>query len=216
MTAKGKTMVYWSVGIVTTLVGLWAGYTQLYEGNLGQPAYSVLRTEGDIEIRLYEPFVIASTSPRESGDPGLRNGFRILAGYIFGGNQPGESIAMTAPVLQQNAPGESIPMTAPVLQSSDEMRMAFVMPAGRTVDSLPVPDNEAVNLSNVEWGEVAAIRFSGRGKQERFRNAEAELRTGVRAAGRTARGPALYAQYNSPSAFPPLRRNEVLLPLESQ
>ena len=216
MPAKGKTMVYWSVGIITALVGLWAGYTQLYEGNLGQPSYRVVDTQGDIEIRQYEPFVIASTSPRGDGDPGLRNGFRILAGYIFGGNQPGESIAMTAPVLQQNEPGESIPMTAPVLQSSDEMRMAFVMPAGRTVDSLPTPDNDAVNLSNVEWGEVAAIRFSGRGKQHRFEKAEAALRAEVNAAGRAARGPALYAQYNSPSAFPPLRRNEVLLPLQSR
>ena len=216
MPKRVEEMVYWSVGIVTTLIGLWAGYTQLYEGGLGQPTYRVLSSQGDMEIRAYEPFVIASTSPRGSGDPGLRNGFRILAGYIFGGNKPGESIAMTAPVLQQNASGESIPMTAPVLQSTDAMRMAFVMPAGRSVDSLPTPDNDAVKLSDVDWGEVAAIRFSGRGKQERFQKAEAALRAEVTAAGREARGPALYAQYNSPSAFPPLRRNEVLLPLASQ
>ena len=208
-------MVYWTVGVVATVIGLWAGYTQLYEGSLGQPSYTVLKNQGNIEFRAYEPFVIASTTPSGNGDPGLRNGFRTLAGYIFGGNEPGESIAMTAPVLQQNQPGESLPMTAPVLQSSDDMRMAFVMPAGRSVESLPIPKDNAVTLSDVEWGEVAAIRFSGRGKQQRFETAEKELRSAVKAAGRTVRGPALYAQYNSPSAFPPMRRNEVLIPLTS-
>ena len=216
MPTRGRTVVYWSVGIVASLVGLWAGYTQLYEGGLGQPSYRVVTAQDDVEFRRYEPFVIASTTPSGNGDPGLRNGFRTLARYIFGGNEPGESIAMTAPVLQQNEPGESLPMTAPVLQSSDGMCMAFVMPADRTVESLPLPKDSAVQLSNVEWGEVAAIRFSGRGKQHRFEAAEGELRAAVKAAGRTARGPALYAQYNSPSAFPPLRRNEVLIPIKPQ
>ena len=96
------------------------------------------------------------------------------------------------------------------------MRMAFVMPLGRTVESLPAPNNDAVSFSEVDWGEVAAIRFAGRGKQKRFQDAEVTLRKAVEAAGKMAKGPALYAQYNSPSAFPPMRRNEVLLPLQTQ
>ena len=212
----GRKMLYWTLGIAGSLVALWAGYTQLYEGNLGQPSYRVLEQAEGIEFRQYEPFVIASTVQTEQGDPGLRNGFRVLAGYIFGGNQPNESIAMTAPVLQQNQKGESIPMTAPVIQDDSAMRMAFVMPAGRSVDSLPTPNSDAVSFSEVEWGEVAAIRFAGRGKQKRFKEAEATLRQALEAAGRTPKGPALYAQYNSPSAFPPMRRNEVLLPLQTQ
>ena len=50
-------------------------------------------------------------------------------------------------------------------------------------------------------------------KQEKFEKAEAYLRAALIKAGKVAAGPALYAQYNSPSAFPPLRRNEVLIPL---
>ncbi len=212
----GRKMLVWTVGIAGSLVALWAGYTQLYEGNLGQPSYQVVVQKEGVEFRRYEPFVIASTQPDGTGDPGLRNGFRVLAGYIFGGNQPGESIAMTAPVLQQNKTGESLPMTAPVLQDAEQMRMAFVMPAGRSVESLPTPNNDAVSFSEVDWGDVAAIRFAGRGKQARFQEAETALRAAVEAAGRSPKGPALYAQYNSPSAFPPMRRNEVLLPLLSQ
>ena len=98
---------------------------------------------------------------------------------------------MTAPVLQQDAPGESLPMTAPVLQSGDSMRMAFVMPAERTIDDLPIPNNADVTLSDVDWGEVAAIRFAGRGKQARFQEAEAELRAVLKSQQRTPAGPAL-------------------------
>jgi hypothetical protein len=31
----------------------------------------------------------------------MRNGFRIVAGYIFGGNKKKKNIAMTAPVVAQ-------------------------------------------------------------------------------------------------------------------
>jgi hypothetical protein len=206
-------MLYWTMGIAASLLGLWAGYTQLYENTLGQPEYEVLSRSDGIEFRQYQPFVIASTTPKQDGKTGLSSGFRVLAGYIFGGNQPGESLAMTAPVLQQNEPGESLPMTAPVLQGADDMRMAFVMPANRSLTDLPTPNSDAVELSEVAWGEVAAIRFAGRGKQERFQQAENTLRTALETQGRTAKGAALYAQYNSPGAFPPLRRNEVLIPL---
>jgi len=209
-------VLIWTAGTVVGLIGLWAGYTQVYEGNLGQPSYAVTHQQNGIEFRQYEPFVIASTAPEAAGNQGLRKGFRVLAGYIFGGNKPGESIAMTAPVLQQNTTGESLPMTAPVIQDPTSMHMAFVMPAGRSVEDLPTPNSAQVSLHDVDWGEVAAIRFAGRGKQTKFIDAEAALRDAIVSAGRTARGPAFYAQYNSPSAFPPMRRNEVLLPLEAQ
>jgi len=209
-------MVYWTLGVVASVVGLWAGYTQFYEGNLGQPDYSVIERQDDIEFRRYTPFIVASTQLGKTGDQGLSSGFRVLAGYIFGGNQPGEKIAMTAPVLQQNTEGESLPMTAPVLVSGEGMRMAFVMPEGRSIDDLPRPNSEKVSLTTIDWGEVAALRFTGRGKQTRFQSAEVKLRERLKALDRTPSGPALYAQYNSPSAFPPLRRNEVLIPLASK
>ena len=208
-----KPMVAWTFGIVASLLSAWAGYTHLYEGRLDQPQYTVLQENRDVEFRQFDPFVIASVLPEQDGEQGLSSGFRQLAGYIFGGNSKEESMAMTAPVLQQTTPGESLPMTAPVLQSPDSMRMAFVMPDGRTVNDLPIPNSAAVQLSVVDWGEAAVLQFSGRGKQNRFQSAENALREILVEQERTPAGPALYAQYNSPGAFPPLRRNEVIIPL---
>ena len=206
-------MLAWILGTLVVLLVSWIAYTVLYEGGLGQPEYAVVGEREGVEFRQYKPFVIASTAMAGEGDPGLRGAFPVLAGYIFGGNTPGEELAMTAPVLQQDAPGESLPMTAPVLQTTGGKRMAFVMPANRTLEDLPRPNSDKVRLSTVDWGEVAAIAFSGRGRQARFREAEAQLRGVLERSGRAASGPAVYAQYNSPSAFPPLRRNEVLIPL---
>lgn len=206
-------MLYWLIGGAVVLLCAWIGYTVLYEGRLGQPEYAVIEEREGVEFRRYAPFVIASTSMVGQGDPGLRRAFPVLAGYIFGGNTPGENLAMTAPVLQQAPSGESLPMTAPVLQSSEGQRMAFVMPANRSLDDLPIPDSEQVSLSQVDWGEAAALSFYGRGEQQRFHEVERQLREVLKRAGRAPAGPALYAQYNSPGAFPPLRRNEVILPL---
>ena len=120
-------ILYWTFGTAAVLVGIWGGYTVIAEGGLEEPDYSVIEQMKAGEIRQYRPFIVAQTEPSVSGMPGLREGFRVLAGYIFGGNRPNESMPMTAPVLQQNKAGESLPMTAPVLSQANEMAMAFVM-----------------------------------------------------------------------------------------
>lgn len=206
-------MVYWILAICASVIGIWAGYTQFYEGGLGQPNYKILQHHHGVEFRHYEPFITASTQPNQSGRPGLRTGFRVLANYIFGGNKPGESLAMTAPVLQQDGTDETLSMTTSLLTSNEGMTMAFVMPCDKALQDLPTPNNSSIQLTQVDWGDVVAIRFSGHGKQHRFQSKEEELRRILASSQFEPIGPAVYAQYNSPRAFPPLRRNEVLIPI---
>jgi hypothetical protein len=73
------------------------------------PAYRVAQRDGDIEIREYPALVAAEVSVGGERDTAVREGFRLLAGYIFGGNDGGRRIAMTAPVMQQPQPGTRIP-----------------------------------------------------------------------------------------------------------
>ena len=56
-------MMVWTVGVVASVIGLWAGYTHLYEGGLGQPDYRLIQQEDGVEFREYQPFIIASTTP---------------------------------------------------------------------------------------------------------------------------------------------------------
>ena len=207
-------MLAWLAGLLVLALTLWVAYTYFFEGRLAQPSYTVVEDLADIEIRHYQPFNIASTQSSEDGESGLRSGFRVLANYIFGGNEPGESMAMTAPVLQESADGEALPAGPASEKAPGRMRMAFVMAADRGLSDLPTPTDSSVSLHRVDWGYVAALRYRGWTDQEEFREVEARLRATLKRHGIKTRGAALYAQYNSPYAFPLLRRNEVLIPVD--
>ena len=67
--------------------------------NVEDYQYEVLATYPNFEIRKYKKAIFSSVDMRTDGyESTSRSGFRILAGYIFGGNETGEQIAMTSPV----------------------------------------------------------------------------------------------------------------------
>ena len=52
------------------------------------PEYKVLKTIEDVEIRLYPNMIVAKTAlSGNSFDKQGSDGFRTIAGYIFGGNE---------------------------------------------------------------------------------------------------------------------------------
>lgn len=85
-----------------------------------EPAFSVVVQEGAFEVRDYPALVAAEVSVAGGRDEASNAGFRLLAGYIFGGNTRRQSIAMTAPVVQERATSGTIAMTAPVTQSGSD------------------------------------------------------------------------------------------------
>ncbi|MGA9601454.1 MAG: heme-binding protein, partial [Methylocystis sp.] len=81
----------------------------------GAKIYS-LPPRGDCEVRDYQAAVAAEVTVVGDQHAAARKGFRLLAGYIFGGNTRRQSIPITAPVAQERA-NEKIAMTAPVTQT---------------------------------------------------------------------------------------------------
>lgn len=80
------------------------------------PRYSVIERNGNIEVRNYKEALIAEVEVVGDRDKAINEGFRILAGYIFGNNLSKEKISMTTPVSQSKI-NEKIAMTTPVVQS---------------------------------------------------------------------------------------------------
>merc|ERR1712179_502806 len=85
-----------------------------------KPKYTVMARattkSHQVELRVYEPMIIAEVEiETERKSYATSQGFRILAGYIFGGNTKRQSVDMTAPVQSQN-----IDMTAPVQSRKSE------------------------------------------------------------------------------------------------
>ncbi len=61
-----------------------------------EPKYAVSIHEGAYEVRDYRAAIAAEVSVTVDQTAAARKGFRLLAGYIFGGNRRHQSIAMTA------------------------------------------------------------------------------------------------------------------------
>lgn len=178
-----------------------------------EPSFTVARRLGPtIELRRYEPMVVAETRVSGSLDAASDAGFRRLAGYIFGGNRRRESIAMTTPVVVES---ERLAMTAPVTVASEggERVVTFVMPPGRTLASLPVPDDALVTLREVPARTIAVLTYGGTTSEEIVEQRTSELREALEREGITPGGAPVSSRYDPPTTIPALRRNEIWLPI---
>ena len=181
--------------------------------NVEHPKYALIERSGDIEIRDYAPMIVAETEVTGERREAISKGFRLIADYIFGNNTAAQKIPMTAPVTQQGS--EKIAMTAPVTQQGvgKSWRVRFGMPSKYTMETLPKPNNPAVELKEIPGKRFAAIRFSGMGGQDSLERHTKELDEFLSAKNLTPLSPPTYAFYNPPWTLPFLRRNEVMVEL---
>jgi hypothetical protein len=190
-----------------------------------EPAYEVVDRVGVAEIRAYAPRLLAETEVEGEFDRAGNQAFRRLAGYIFGDNRARTGtgdraeIAMTAPVAMRPA-SEKIAMTAPVAMrpagddgSPDRWVMAFAMPSGWSLETLPEPVDRRVTLREAPARQVAVLTFSGLGSARRFAEQERALRELLAGSEWRIDGPAETMRYDPPWTLWFLRRNEVHLPV---
>ncbi len=182
--------------------------------------YTLLERDGRFELREYEPRVVAMTTVDADFDQAGNTAFRRLFAYISGANTTRGEIAMTSPVIAQPGNGDDsteIAMTAPVIGEPGEQgwRFAFVLPSTFTADSAPRPTDDAVRLEAEPRRTVAAVRYSGRWRENHYRRERAALEDWLRGRGLAPASTPRAAAYDPPWALPFLRRNEVLIDIES-
>ena len=178
-----------------------------------EPAFKLEMSEGSFQVRDYAPTIIAETTVQGDAWGSRFEGFGPLADYIFAKGREGEKIAMTAPVTQ-SAPRETIAMTAPVTQqasSGDKWTIAFTMPAGSTLQSLPAPVSPDVKLIEQPSRRMAVYSFTGLAAVSDMEAAKAVLLQKVSSARLTPRGEPVFAFYDPPWTMAFLRRNEVMI-----
>ncbi len=177
-----------------------------------EPGYEVEVRHSVYEVRKYEPTIQAKTTIGGTRERATREGFQILAGYIFGGNRGKQSIAMTTPV---SAAPQTIEMTAPVSATSSRAGwvVGFTMPRQWTLDTLPVPDDSRVQLVAVSEHRAAVRTFTGRANAMRIAEEERLLFAALKAQGMLSTGRATLAQFDPPWVLGPWRRNEIQVEL---
>ena len=205
---KKKWTMITSIIALILIAGVLAGPVM---SNVEKPDYKVIQSEQNIEIRQYEPMIIAEVEVDGKREDAIRDGFRLLADYIFGNNTVQQVISMTAPVQQKE--NQKIAMTAPVQQQSmgKSWRMSFVMPSKYSMDSLPVPNNNRVRLKEILTKKFVVIEFSGTNSNENVTKHENQLMNYIEANQINIIGSPKYAFYNAPWTLPFLRRNEVMI-----
>ena len=178
--------------------------------------YSVLSKKGSYEIRLYPAHIVAETVVTGTYQEALNQGFRIVAGYIFGGNTKKESIAMTSPVVERASTSEPIAMTAPVMATveGESHTIAFGMPRSYTLDTLPTPTDSRVHIVTIPEKKMAVIRFSWFRTDTRVQQKKQALLSALQADGVKVVGEPQYAGYNAPWTPPWMTRHEVLIEIK--
>jgi hypothetical protein len=184
-----------------------------------EPSHTSERLADNVELRRYGPRIAAETTVSADEDAARNEGFRRLAGYIFGKNHASDTIAMTAPVGQSKA-GKSIAMTAPVAQSAESADgsgwvIRFFMPSKWTMQTLPAPDDDRVRLTEVPSESFAVLTFTGDRSPQAVQQRTAELRESLRAYGIEATGEASAWFYDPPWTLPFRRRNEIAIPVST-
>ena len=166
------------------------------------PEYNLLEKEGKFELRVYNSFVVARTRVKNDYREATVAGFRKVANYIFGGNERQLSIAMTAPVIS-NVPNEE-----------GVYNIVFVMPREHTLSSLPAPNDNQVKVEEHNLGKTAVVRFGGWATKSRADYYKKELIEFLRKKEYVVKSEFFVAQYNSPWALPPFRKNEIIVSIE--
>jgi len=189
--------------------------------NIEKPDYEVVISDEQFELREYAPIIVAEVTHMGDRRRASSAGFRRLAAYIFAEDRPdgGERIAMTAPVMQDRVDqDQTIAMTAPVMQDqtgTGVWRTRFVMPSRFTMETLPTPPSD-ITLTEMPARKVAAVRFSGIARQLDLNEMEARLTEWLGEQELTPTGQFEYAFYDAPMVPGPLRRNEVMVEVETR
>ena len=168
--------------------------------NIEKHAFTVKEKYDTFEIRTYEKALFTSVKlPSNSFKDAASNGFSVLAGYIFGGNDKKEKIAMTSPVK---------------MSIQDSMTMFFMVPHKFKKETLPLPNDSNIKFKEEAKKTVAAIGFGGWANTKKIDRYKKDLRASLDAKGISYSNQFFILGYNAPyEVFN--RKNEIIVELNA-
>jgi hypothetical protein len=183
--------------IITAITFNVQTYFQPAMAKTEEQRYKVVYSEKEFEIRFYPSATLATYYSEVNTYKELSgNGFRKLAGYIFGGNESEKKISMTSPVHMDI--------------NDTKSSMSFVMPSEYNKQNLPKPDDSDVLIQESEDEYVAAIRFGGYASDDDIRVYTEKLKKLLTEKVISYYGNFRYLGYDPPYKFVK-RRNEIIV-----
>jgi hypothetical protein len=177
-----------------------------------KPAYEVIDSVGDVEIRRYAQSLLAEITLPGNHDEAVDAAFDRLARYIFGENAEHEQMSMTNPVYQREARQPSA--AVPLRRRSNAWTIAFFLANDMLPVEAPKPNDPAIELVVEPEHVVAALRYTGNdsaAKRGRYR--EQLLATLRDHPHWVVDEEVFWAQYDAPFTLPFVKRNEAMVAL---
>ena len=189
------------IGLILAVIFVSAQvYIVTASNNIEKHKYSVEKDYGVFEVRKYEAAAFTTvTMASTSYDDASSKGFRTLAGYIFGGNDENQSIAMTSPVA---------------MTMGDSIEMAFMVPSKYEISDLPEPDNKRIEIVEKPGKYMAAVAFGGWASDARIESNINRLKGYLNKAGIKWVGEFTYLGYNPPYQLIN-RHNEIVVEVDT-
>tara|TARA_Y100000589_G_scaffold332014_1_gene388583 strand:- start:3463 stop:4050 length:588 start_codon:yes stop_codon:yes gene_type:complete len=189
-----------SIGAVLVIFIIVQIFALRAQYNIETYPYKVLKEYEEFEVRIYEATLFTSVKlTSDKYEESSSKGFRILAGYIFGGNERNEKISMTSPVT---------------MSLEDSMTMMFMVPKKLKKEELPRPNQPEIEFKQVPAKKMAAISFGGWANNEKIEKYKKQLIEYLNAKDINYADRFYFFGYNSPyEVFN--RKNEVLVELEN-
>lgn len=160
--------------------------------------YKLVKSYDNFEVRAYEASLFTSVKLTTANyEQGSSRGFSVLAGYIFGGNETKEKIAMTSPVA---------------MSLEDSMTVMFMVPKDLDKDKLPKPDQSAIEFVDMPAKKMAAVKFGGWANDDKIEKHKQDLIKALDKEGISYTNRFYFFGYNAPYEMVN-RRNEVLVEL---
>ena len=168
--------------------------------NIETYPYKVIKKYKTFEIRTYNAALFTSVKLNSNNYKNESSkGFSILAGYIFGGNDKKQKIAMTSPVT---------------ISLEDSMTMMFMVPKKLKKESLPQPDNSKIEFKEVPKKTVAAIRFGGWANDKKIKQYKQKLISALKEKEIAYSNNFFFLGYNPPYEIFN-RKNEIIVELKN-
>ena len=163
-----------------------------------QQPYQVLSRHKSFELRNYPAGIQIETTVGGDFVRAGNLGFGPLIRFISGNNGARQSIAMTAPVLQESA-------------GKNRHMVRFVLPEGMSAGDVPASLDPSVKIIEVPEHTAAVKTFSGSWNQERFDREGETLVSDLLSSGLETLGSLYFARFDPPWKPGFLKRNEVLI-----
>lgn len=209
-------MKYALIALITTS-SLLAGCGVISQRTGEEALFSSLAVDGNYEIRMYEPVIIAQTVVNGRYSSATRTGYNRLTSYVSGNNMARQTVSVNNPISVPDVSKKpKVELTLPYFEEyiDGAWVISVAMPEAYRLETLPKPIDSSISFKVLPRLRTAVIKFTGYKSEGLISRQAALLNQWVIRNALVPTSEARSVIYDSPWAVPALRRHEIHISIQ--